>query len=158
MSDDNDISFRKIERKEFKSTIPEHLMEGSSPQTRFIMDSLSINAQQNEYIVEAVCSMSEGVNNLHVRLKPIESLKRRLTDYRVLLAAIVVAFISFVEVVPAAVWTAKWISNRTSYDGSVEVSSGLQITPKDSSGVAIHNPQLSPKKSSPLVIEQTTAN
>lgn len=57
---------------EFKSQIPEHLLEGSSQTDRYIMEQMSIMRQYNDWSVKALLSQDKNVRLTNGRLRRAE--------------------------------------------------------------------------------------
>lgn len=58
--------------EEFKSQIPEHLLVGTSPTDRYILDQISIMRQSNEWTVKALVSAHAQIRLTNGRLRGAE--------------------------------------------------------------------------------------
>jgi hypothetical protein len=97
MSDEKKIEKLKI--PEFKSDIPPHLLGECSPQDAYMMEQLSIQKQQNAYIIDTLSDVhyAQQVTNHKVgvntqRLDTLEEPRKLFKSKPVMIAVAIIAF------------------------------------------------------------------
>ena len=83
MSEDNlnnTSNYPELKMPEYESSIPEHLLEGVSKDTKFIMENLNIQTQYIKWLCEAAINTNEQVRKTNGRLTKVEEWKNRLTS------------------------------------------------------------------------------
>jgi hypothetical protein len=96
---DQDIhnsNYPALELPEFESSIPEHLLEGVSKDTKFIMENINIQTQYIKWLCEAAIDTNEQVRKTNGRLTKVENWKNKLTNGWTITAAIITVGGSFI--------------------------------------------------------------
>jgi hypothetical protein len=139
MSDES-ADFKKLEVPKFESTIPVHLLEGSTAQERYILDSLSVNAQQNSWLIDSLVVESRGLHSLNKRVTTVETWKSKLTSYKATAVYIALFVLGAINTAPSVYYVARLLDNK------VEGSVVIQTQPSDPNLYAqVIRPSASPK-------------
>lgn len=74
----DDNSYAPLELKEFKSTIPEHILEKSTDQEKYILNSLSRGEQCFDWLIDATIRINDQMVRHHKRISTIEKWKENI--------------------------------------------------------------------------------
>lgn len=73
-------NYPELDKPEFKSSIPPHLLNNTDDQTKYVLKQLDMINQQNEWLIRAAVDTNEQVRHTNGRLKSIEKWKETLEE------------------------------------------------------------------------------
>ena len=91
MSDENQLpesSYPELQKPDFKSDIPPHLLHESTEGEKWIFEQLSVTKQFIEWSVDAHLKTHSAVRRTNGRLKKVEAWKEMFSSWWVLAGAI----------------------------------------------------------------------
>lgn len=80
-------TYPELELPHFESTIPEHLLQDVSKETRFVMENINIQTQYIKWLCEAAIDTNHQVRKTNGRLKKVETWKDKVSNAWVIGAA-----------------------------------------------------------------------
>ena len=64
--------YQELEKPEFKSAIPAHLVDKLSPQEKYLVETLSRMEAQNEWLIKAVLEGNRSVIETDLRVQEVQ--------------------------------------------------------------------------------------
>ena len=118
MEDDPSLEYtsriQELEIPEFRSLIPEHLIEDLNPKERWIVETMSRLEQQGDWLIREIVSgrknlidLDTRLHFLTVRIKPLESWRRGFKSVWVYASALALMVITAVITTLAERWFGK---------------------------------------------------
>jgi hypothetical protein len=82
--------YARLERPNFQSMVPHHILARFSDQEKYVVESLSRLEQQQEWLVVAMLETNRIQRDLDKRLQRVESWQEKLTSKWALIMGVVV--------------------------------------------------------------------
>jgi hypothetical protein len=79
--------YTKLEKPEFKSTIPPHLVDKLSPQEKYLVETLSRMEAQNEWIIKVALDENRANIETDLRVQEIQDWKSMVSSKWAVVAA-----------------------------------------------------------------------
>jgi len=116
MFDDKDkkkdeSSYPPLERPQFHSNIPPHLLQGVDDQTKYVIESLSLIDQQNQWLIKAAIDTNEQVRHTNGRVKNLEKVRDKITSFWVVLMGIILSLSTILGLIALIIKMVKGVWN-----------------------------------------------
>ena len=77
-------TYPELEKPNVQSTIPQHLLQGTDEQTKYVLHQLSIIVQQNQWLIKSAIDTNQQVRHTNGRVKSVEKWKNELEQHEII--------------------------------------------------------------------------
>ena len=109
---EDDSTYPKIELPEFKSDIPEHLLNSVSPESKYMLEQLSKLNQSASWMVNVLVDVNQQVRKTNGRVIALETWRDRIMSIATSWWGILGALGTLVMAIAAAIEVGKFVGDH----------------------------------------------